>query len=131
MPRAKILLIEPNRVLARQYALSIGADGHDVEWVSDGQMAVYAADKKRPDVVVAELVLAGHSGVEFLYEFRTYRDWLDIPVVALTGVPPHDLADNFHTLQSLGVSYYLYKPHTTLAYLRSVVKRSIPMPRAV
>ena len=118
----KVIVLEPNRVLARQYVLALGAAGFDVHWASDGHMAVFTADKNTPQVIVMELLIAGHSGIEFLYEFKTYKDWQAIPIVILSMIPPHEISGTPQALAALGVTHYLYKPHTTLKHLQNVVE---------
>jgi DNA-binding response OmpR family regulator len=80
------------------------------------------ADDVRPDVAIVELQLVAHSGIEFLYEFRSYVDWQNIPVVALTTVPPGEFAGSSRLLtDELGVKVYHYKPVTSLAKLLASV----------
>ena len=75
-----------------------------------------------------ELQLVAHSGVEFLYEFRSYSDWKNIPVIINTHVPPSEFAGSRDLLRrELGVQAYLYKPHTTLKKLLSSVRDAVPV----
>lgn len=116
----RVLLVEPDRILGRTYARALRRAGHKVRLVSSAQAAVYGADTARPDIVVLELQLPMHNGVEFLYEFRSYSEWLDIPVVVHSFVPLHEVAAP--TLQrELGVRQFLYKPATSLARLTAAV----------
>ena len=121
----KILLIEPNRILAQQYCSFFSSKGYEIAWREDAQSGIVAADESAPDVVIVELLLAGHSGVEFLYEFRSYADWLRVPAIILSSAtkPAMGLPDS--TLIELGVSSYLYKPETSLDKLERAVKKSI------
>jgi hypothetical protein len=64
--------------------------------------------------------------VEFLYEFRSYAEWLHIPVVVHTFVPPHELARVSVLTHELGVVQALYKPETTLEQLAAVVHKLAP-----
>ena len=115
----RILLIEPDKILADIYSQALAESGHTVNWQPDAQQAVLAADERKPDAVILELQLAAHNGVEFLYEFRSYSEWQDIPVVVLSTVPDVSLSP---TLQSqLGVVAYHYKPRTTLKQLLEVL----------
>jgi two-component system cell cycle response regulator DivK len=92
-----VLLIEPDRVMAEIYKRTIEADGISaVTSVSGAQAAIMAADKHRPDLVILELQLIEHSGVEFLYEFRSYSEWQAIPVLVQTMVPFSEFRDNWH-----------------------------------
>ncbi len=65
---AQILLIEPDRLLAETYAQSLTGGGHRVVACAGAQAAIHAADQDCPDIVILELQLVEHSGVEFLYE---------------------------------------------------------------
>lgn len=67
-----VLLIEPNTLLAATYRQALQHAGHEVRHVTGAQAAVMAADGRTPDVVVLELQLPQHSGLEFLHEFRSY-----------------------------------------------------------
>jgi len=116
----KILLIEPDRALAKTYMESLQQVGHHVQVAATAQGAIQAADAQTPDVVILELQLVGHSGVEFLYEFRSYTDWQHIPVIVQSGIPATEFTSQWQLLQqSLGVSTYLYKPYTSLRQLQA------------
>ncbi len=123
---ADILLIEPDRLLADTYLEALAAAGHSVGVCAGAQAGVLVADQTRPDLVVLELQLTSHSGIEFLYEFRSYPDWQDIPVVVHTNVPPTEFDTNQQLLKDeLGVVAYLYKPQTTLAELVEAVNEQL------
>lgn len=124
---AQILLIEPDRVLARTYFDALTHAGHKVQICSTAQAGIYCADDIRPDVVILELQLVAHSGVEFLYEFRSYPDWQNIPVVVATNVPAGEFAGSWKLLRDhLAVSQYLYKPQTSLQNLLRTVNEYVP-----
>lgn len=125
---AQILLIEPDRLLAESYVGALQAAGHQVKAASGAQAAIMTADAAVPDLVILELQLVEHSGIEFLYEFRSYPDWQNIPVLVQTHVPQSEFADNWQLLQGeLGVRAYLYKPRTSLRELVSNVSQHLPV----
>lgn len=125
---AQILLIEPDRLLAETYAKALIAPGYKVVACASAQAAIIAADKSIPDIVILELQLIEHSGVEFLYEFRSYPEWQAIPVIIQTVVPPGEFSGNWQLLkQELGVGAYLYKPQTTLKQLLATVSEHLPV----
>ncbi len=118
----KILLLEPDKILADTYRQVLLQAGHKVVMCATAQAAIFAADDLQPDVVIMELQLTGHSGVEFLYEFRSYDDWIAVPVIIITNVPAGEFNGSWDLLQKqLGVQAYHYKPLTSLrTLLRSV-----------
>ncbi len=123
-----ILLIEPDRRLTETYRRALEAAGHAVTTANGAQAAIMAADAAKPDLVILELQLIEHSGIEFLYEFRSYLDWQAIPVIIQSQVPPGEFNDNRQLLaQELGVKAYLYKPHTTLRQLLAQVDEFTPV----
>ncbi len=113
-----ILLIEPDLVLAETYRQSLRAAGHKVVCCASAQAGIISADQHQPDLVILELQLIEHSGIEFLYEFRSYPEWQDIPVIVHTFVPPAEFNHNRQLLRDqLNVAEYLYKSQTTLREL--------------
>jgi len=127
-----VLLIEPDRLLADTYRLALEAVGHSVRMCAGAQSAIFCADEVTPDVVLLELQLVGHSGIEFLYEFRSYPEWQNIPVVIHSHVPAGELAGSWQVFKKhLGVSSYHYKPLTSLQKLIHVVQELSPIETAL
>ncbi len=125
---ANILLIEPDRVLAKTYHQALSGAGHTVAVAASAQAAISAADATQPDIVVLELQLIEHSGIEFLYEFRSYQDWQNIPVILQTQVPPGEFSASRQLLsQQFGIAAYLYKPYSTLSDLIDHVNEQLPV----
>lgn len=123
---AQILLVEPDRLLAECYVQALQAAGHDVMAASSAQAAILAADQAAPELVILELQLVEHSGVEFLYEFRSYPEWQAIPIIIQSQVPPAEFNDNRQLLRGeLGVRLYLYKPQTSLRALLEAVDEQL------
>lgn len=118
-----ILLVEPDAVLAETYRTALEADGHRVSTASTAQYAISAADEHPPDMVILELYLVRHNGMEFLYEFRSYVDWQHVPIILLTQAPVTEFADHWPLLSTeLGVKKYLYKPQTSIGTLLSSIR---------
>lgn len=119
---ANILLLEPDSILADSYMQAFRYVGHEVRRAVSAQDAVFHVDELEPDVVVVELQLVAHSGIEFLYELRSYGEWQHIPVIIHSCVPPTEFQDSLELLRDkLGVRQYLYKPHTSLQTLLQTV----------
>ena len=85
---AKILLIEPDRQLAQTYYEALQTEGHTVIAAAGAQTAILATDQEQPDLIILEPQLVEHSGIEFLYELRSYSEWQLTPVIIQTIIPP-------------------------------------------
>ncbi len=114
---ATILLLEPDKRLADSYRRALKAAGHQVHWQNDAQAALAVIDEQAPDLIVLELHLAHHNGVEFLYEVRSYPDCDHIPILLHTMVPAEHPGLGQDYWPQLGIRDYLYKPQTSLAQL--------------
>lgn len=114
--------MEPDARLAKIFAKALLSRNHTVMAATTAQDAVIAADEQQPDIVLLELQLTAHSGIEFLYEFRSYADWRQLPVIVVSVVPPSEFEKSRQLLYDrLGVAEYHYKPRTNLrTVLRSV-----------
>ncbi len=126
---SQILLIEPDRVLAEVYRQALLTEGHQVVCCASAQAGIISADQHRPDLIILELQLIEHSGVEFLYELRSYPDWQAIPVIIHSHVPSGEFTANRQVLRDqLGAKTYLYKPDTSLKELLATAAEQLPIP---
>lgn len=117
----RILIVEPDTILARLYQSALTASGHEVEHASTAQDALYALEKSRPEKVILEIDMPGHNGLEFLYEFSSYTDWEGIKVIVHSILRPELFNRMKVSWSALGVYDYLYKPDTTLSALQQAV----------
>lgn len=124
---AHILLVEPDKILSNICVQALQKAGHTVAVTNNAQTAVHLADERHPDLVILELQLKNHNGVEFLYEFRSYHEWLQVPIVVYSFVPPTEFAESPVLYGALGVEKFLYKPTTSLAKLLQTVNKLVPV----
>jgi DNA-binding response OmpR family regulator len=121
----RVLFLEPDRALAKTYQTYLQNQGYHVDIAADAQAGIELADEHAPDVVVLELQLAGHNGVEFLHELRSYTEWQRIPVVIHTLLPLDRLQKYQANWQEFGVSQLCCKTTTNLADLGRYVQVAV------
>ena len=95
----------------------------EIVLVARADQAVEQANLRTPDCVVLELGLARHSGLEFLYEFRTYPDWQAIPCIVLTNVELEPDVLRSRSWQQLNVAAYAYKSDTSHKTLQQLIEQ--------
>lgn len=123
----KLLLIEPDRIMAYAERRALEVAGHSVQWRQTAQTGIDGVDHELPDAIVLEVQLGIHNGIEFLYELRSYPEWQHIPVVIYT-VNHLVFGDEFAlSLRKLGVTAALYKPRTSLRTLCQTVNTLAPI----
>lgn len=125
---ARILLIEPDKHLAKNTAAFLLRAGHEVECHSDLQRAVAAADKRMPDVIITEMLLASRSGVELIYEIRSYPDWQSLPIIAYSMMQPSHISQLSAALENQDITL-LSKMNVSLSRLLQEVAQVLrPLP---
>ena len=122
---AHILIIESDKILASNLSAHLKNAGHSVDWQVSPQDAITSADSKKPDLVILDLLLASRSGVEFLYEFRSYPDWQKVPVIILSSLPLQDIKASISSLQHLNVAAFHHKHATSLKALSYAIDQAL------
>lgn len=119
--RARLLLVDDDRGLARMLREFLELQGFEVELAHDGETALGRIDAAPPDLVVLDVTLPGLSGFEVLARLRSASQ---LPVVMLTA--RGEESDRIAGLMG-GADDYLAKPFNPLelaARVRAVLKRS-------
>ncbi len=122
-----ILVIEPDKILGGAIKSALEAFGYKVVWKRNAQTALDALDVKVPDLIILELQLGLHNGVEFLYEVASYPEWQNIPVIIHTINAKAGDEIFAASFEQLKVKAVLYKPRTTTAQLVNAVKQLVPV----
>lgn len=125
---AKILLLEPDHILAKNTQAGLKHAGHKVIWAPDAQSAISRVDELTPDLIISDLLLAGRSGIEFLYELRSYPEWQAVPVILLSSLPQTEVDLHGSGFLQLNIAKYFYKPHTSLAQLVQAARELTAVP---
>lgn len=124
-----VLILFSDRQLAVHTSDYLKLKGYKVSAHTDPQQAITAADAQPPAVVVIDLLLANRSGVEFLYELRSYPEWQGIPVIITGYQQASDVRLFRPAFDQLNVASYLPAPLTSLARLEQEI-RSLSQPVA-
>ncbi|MEM7449470.1 MAG: response regulator transcription factor [Myxococcota bacterium] len=82
---AHILVVEDEADLAELVAFNLRDANHTVVTVADGASAHGEAKRKRPDLVVLDIMLPDISGIEVCRRFRRDQETRDVPILMLTA----------------------------------------------
>lgn len=117
----RILLLEPDELLASKYKKVLHNSGFTVNHVTSAQAALHSINKQTPHIIVVEVYIKDHNGIEFLHELQSYQDTADIPVVLLTYASKSQLGINTLEWSNFSIADYCYKPKTTETDLVKVI----------
>lgn len=101
----RILLVEDNLVLGDGVASGLRKHNYTVDWVKDGEAAMHAVLNEKFEVVILDIGLPIHDGVEVLKTMRAKK--INTPVLLLTAL---DEIDNKVLGLDAGADDYLIKP---------------------
>ncbi len=103
---AKILLVEDDISLLDVYYARLQAEGFELAVASNGEEALAAAVKERPDLIVLDVMMPRISGFDVLDIIRTTPEIAHTRVVMMTALgSPEDRERG----EKLGVDKYLVK----------------------
>jgi two-component system response regulator (stage 0 sporulation protein A) len=107
MDMRKILIADASEIWREKLSQSLGRE-YEVLACPDGEQALAAAERFRPDVVVLDLLLAGVDGLTLI---KRLREWEDCPRFIVTG----RYFSNYMTtaLERYQVDELIMKPCTT------------------
>ena len=106
--KIKILLIEDDPFLLSMYATKFELQGFQIISADDGEKALKAASKEKPDIILLDVLLPKMDGFEVLAELKKNAATKDIPVILLTNLSQRD---DLEKGLALGAVDYLIKAH--------------------
>jgi two-component system, OmpR family, response regulator len=118
----RILLVEDEVNLAKAMRRRFEQDGHWVDLVADGDLALRKACEEDYDAVLLDLMLPGNDGFTICRKLRQYERWMPILIITARD----DVRDRVRGLDA-GADDYLVKPFAfaeLVARLRAILRRS-------
>jgi DNA-binding response OmpR family regulator len=104
---ASVLIADDDASILRALRFLMQREGHDVRTAADGEQALAEIEKKRPDVVLLDLMMPKGNGYEVCRTLRANRSYDDVRIVMLTAKGRE--ADQ-RVGMDLGADAYITKP---------------------
>lgn len=105
MSRARLLVVDDDRIFRLSTAALLRQDGHEVVEAADGNAAVETLQRDRFDLVLLDMRMPGLDGIGIVEVLRTWGH--DTPILMISGFGTVDTAVNaIHT----GADDFLTKP---------------------
>lgn len=123
----RILLVEDSKFLRMATERALARAGYEVLTAADGQSALAAAEKHKPDLILLDMLLPKITGPDVLKTLKRNPVTAQIAVVVLSGLSPKNAA----RLQQDGAFAFLEKselgldkgPETLLKVLAAIVQK--------
>jgi len=86
-----IMLVTPNKLVARKVTAELAACGFKVNTVTDPIEAIGIAVRNPPDMVIAAAVMDGLGGIDLIRGLKAIGVTSDVPMALLTSLDPSTL----------------------------------------
>jgi len=118
----RVLVVDDSPVIRDLIAVNLELEGFVVDLAEDGEAALEAVARNRPDLVTLDVVMPRLDGFETAARLRADPSTADIPIVIVTA---RASAADLERGEQIGVDGYLTKPFEP-AELVSLVSRLVP-----
>ncbi|MBP5622315.1 MAG: response regulator [Thermoguttaceae bacterium] len=114
--RKRVLIVDDDPEIVESTRIALETFGYDVETASDGSAGLALAERRRPDVMILDMMMPKRSGFLVLETLRQVDDFPTriIMITANEGNRHKEYAE------SLGVDAYLRKPFPMDELLRTI-----------
>ncbi|MEA2998550.1 MAG: two-component system, OmpR family, phosphate regulon response regulator PhoB [Sphingomonadales bacterium] len=126
MSKARLLLVEDDKILADLLIWHFERQGFEVRWTVDGEEAMLLAEEQVPDLVILDWMIEGISGIEVCRRLRRSVGTANVPIIMLTARAEE--TDRVRGLET-GADDYLTKPFSPrelIARVGAVLRRVRP-----
>ena len=122
-----VLVVDDEADVLGEVATILGGAGYSCHCCSDTEAAIEFAASNTPELIISDINLAGHSGLEMCERIKKNIDLKDVPVMFLSGAQIPDIIRRSH---AVGGTYYLRKPFDP-EVLIELVDKALWMPHLV
>lgn len=124
---AVILAIDDETSVLDDLAAALSVAGYDLHRCTNPEQALEIAQRLTPDLIISDINLGGHNGLELCASLQEIEALEGTPVVFLSGAQIPDVIRQAH---AAGGTYYLRKPFDPEVLL-DLIDKALWMPHLV
>lgn len=126
-PPAVILVVDDDPIMLMGVAAMLNTAGYEAHCARGEEAAIKAARSLPLDLIICDVNLAGHSGLELCRELRREPGIEEVPVMFMSALQVPDIVRRSH---DAGGAYFLRKPFDP-EVLIELVGKALWMPHLV
>ncbi len=115
----KILFVEDDEFIGGVITHHIENSGATYDWAKNGKNALQKLSEDKYDIILTDLVMGEHGGVELVRHVRTDQNLKHIPILVLTNLSNDD--KEVVEARELGVQGFFAKSSTPFESLAGVI----------
>ncbi|MDO5308638.1 MAG: response regulator transcription factor [Planctomycetia bacterium] len=106
LTKKRILVVDDDPAISESIKLALESFGYEVETASDGAVGLCKAERRRPDLMILDMMMPKRSGFLVLETLRQ-NDYFPTRIIMITA---NEGNRHKEYAESLGVDAYLRKP---------------------
>jgi CheY-like chemotaxis protein len=116
--KSYILVIDDDALVRQTLTLVLESEGYEVRSAPEGRQGLQAFRKRRPDLVISDIIMPDMEGIQTIMELRILSR--DCPIIAISGGGRLGKVDFLEAAKQLGATASLRKPFETADLLQTV-----------
>lgn len=120
--KAHVLIVEDDVFLSQIYSKKFDMEGFKVSTADNGEKGFTEAQKKKPDIILLDVLLPKMDGFAVLAKLKASSDTKSIPVILLTNLGQKEDVDK--GVEAGAVDYLIkahFKPSEVVSKVKSVL----------
>jgi DNA-binding response OmpR family regulator len=105
--RTVILAVDDDALVLAELTRTLSTAGYTCHCCPDAEAARVMAMSITPDLIISDINIGGHSGLELCEQLKQQAGLSEVPVMFLSGAQIPDIIRRSH---AAGGTYYLRKP---------------------
>lgn len=118
--KKRVLAVDDDASVCEFYSQALRLSGYDVECAPSAAKAREALSKRRPDIVLMDIMMPDQDGISFTRELRADAKTSDIPIIVVSGLAD---AGTLNDALLFGAVDYMVKP-IDLDALKAKIERT-------
>ncbi len=114
-----VLVVEDDPFYGNIYRTKLAKENIDAEVVLNGDVALDFAKKRKPNLVLSDLIMPEKDGFQMLQEFKKDPSLKDIKIIILSNLSQEE---DIQRVKDLGAEEYLVKANIPLQTVIEKVK---------
>ena len=123
-----ILIVEDELDIVELISYHLKKEGFTIDFVTEGDQALPAIQKNRPDLILLDLMLPEMDGFDVCRQIKSFPEFKDIPIIMVSA--KSEEADIVAGLE-LGAEDYVTKPFSPkilISRVKAVLRRANKLP---
>lgn len=117
-----VLLAEDDILICQAYKYGLEGQGFDVIIVNNGEDAIKMAKKKKPNLILLDILMPIKNGFEAAEEIKNDSELADIPIIILSNIMEDTDIDKGN---KIGISEYFVKSNLTMKEVISKIRKYV------